>query len=133
MRDNRQKIIDQWNEAFEYCDPRAEELIKAWTTEEHALTDAQAVSLARFLLTCPDNLLPLGSMAPGLYWILAKFLAQNSPPKLRPEDISRIVDGYLSFGDSVGEARAAAAKLLKKTKEAVERADQRARNRSRQK
>ena len=109
------------------------ELIKAWTTGSRAPTNVELVALAKFFLANPDFLLSLRLLAPGLYSILEKFVAQILAPKLRPKDISKLVDVYLAAGFALGEARTAVAASLKKTKEAVERADQRVRNKPRQK
>ena len=109
-------------------------LLDAWTTQpERPPSDIERFALASFLLANPDYLLPLKLLAPGLYSILEKFVAQNPSPKMRNEDVSVLVDLYLAAGFELGQARAEVAKSLKKTKEAIERADQRVRNKPRQK
>jgi hypothetical protein len=108
-------------------------LLQAWTTGRRPPTDTERLGLAMFLLANPDYLLPLRLLAPGVYSILEKFVAQNPAPKLRNQDISVLVDVYLAAGFELGPARAEVAKSLKKTKEAIERADQRVRNQPRQK
>jgi hypothetical protein len=144
MPDNPIEPGKQWNEpwldedAFRRqfegnSEALREELIKAWSTERRAPTDTESLALAKFLVANPDYLLPLRLLGPGIFSILMKFIARSPTPKLRNEDISTLVDVYLAAGFALGEAREAVANSLKKSKEAVERADQRVRNKPRQK